>query len=85
MSRNMLRFKAMARAARFVDVSEYLTTPTCPGCLTVGGPKGTKGLEIREWACGCCGVVHDRDMAAARNILRLGRQALAEKSSTLSA
>ena len=35
--------------------------------------------------CGCCGVVHDRDVAAARNILRLGRQALAEGSSALSA
>jgi len=85
MSRNMLRYKAIARAATFVDVSEYLTTQTCPDCLVVGGPKGTKGLEIREWACGDCGVVHDRDVAAARNILRLGRQALAEGSSTLSA
>jgi transposase len=37
------------------------------------------------WACGCCGMVHDRDVAAARNSLRLGRQALAEGSSTLSA
>lgn len=85
MARNMLRYKAMARAATFVDVSEYLTTQTCPDCLAVGGPKGTKGLEIREWTCGDCGSVHDRDVAAARNILRLGRQALAEGSSTLSA
>lgn len=85
MSRNMLWYKAMARAATFVDVSEYLTTQTCPDCLAVGGPKGIAGLEIREWACGCCGAVHDRDVAAARNILRLGRQALAEGSSTLSA
>jgi transposase len=57
MSRNMLRYKAMARAATFVDVSEYLTTQTCPDCRAVGGPKGTAGLEIREWACGCCGMV----------------------------
>jgi putative transposase len=84
MSRNLLRYKAMARAAAFVDVSEYLTTQTCPDCLAVGGPKGTAGLA-REWACGGCGMVHDRDVAAARNILRLGRQALAEGSSTLSA
>jgi len=85
MSHNMLRYKAMARAATFVDVSEHLTTQTCPDCLAVGGPKGTAVLEIRGWARGCGGMVHDRDMAAARNVVRLGCQALSEGSSTLSA
>jgi putative transposase len=85
MSRHLLRYKAMARAATFVEVCEYLTTQTSPDCLAVGGPKGTAGLEIREWACGGCGMVHDRDVAEARNVLRLGRQALAQGSSTLSA
>jgi transposase len=81
----MLRYEAMARAATFVDVSEYLITQTCSDCGAVGGPKGTKGLEIREWACGACGVSHDRDLNAAKIMLRLGRQVLAEGSSTLSA
>ena len=85
MSRNMLRYKAMARAARFVDVSEYLTTQVCSDCESVGGPKGTKDLEVREWPCAECGAYHDRDVNSARNILRLGRQALAEGSSSLSA
>jgi putative transposase len=79
----MLRYKAMARAATFVDVSEYLTTQTCSDCGAACGPKGTKGLEIRTWACGDCGVSRDRDRR--QNILRLGRQALAEGSATLSA
>ena len=48
MSRNMLRCKAIAHAATFVDVSEYLTSETCSDCGAVGGPKGTKGLEVRE-------------------------------------
>ena len=85
MSRNMLRYKAMARAATFVDVPEYLTTQTCSECGSIGGPKGPKGLEVREWTCRDCGVALDRDVNAARTILRLGRQALAEGSSTLSA
>jgi putative transposase len=51
-----------------VDTSEHLSTQTCSGC--VGGPKGLKGLEIREWTCDACGAVHDRDVNAARNILR---------------
>jgi Zn-finger protein len=84
MSRNMLRYKAISRAATFVDTPEHLSTQACSACGCIGGPKGTKGLEIleiREWTCDDCGAVHDRDVNAARNILRLGRQALAEESS----
>jgi putative transposase len=81
MSRNMLRYKAIARAATFVDTCEHLSTQTCSVCGCIGGPKGLKGLEIREWTCDDCATVHDRDVNAACNILRLGRQALAEGSS----
>jgi len=30
------------------------------------------GLGIREWTCDDCGTVHDRDVIAAKNILRCG-------------
>lgn len=80
MSRNMLRYKAIARAATFVDTSECLSTQVCSECGCIGGPKGSKDLEVRDWVCDDCGTVHDRDVNAARNILRLGRQTLAEGS-----
>ena len=39
------------------------STGCCPDCRTVG-PRLEE--EIREWTCAGCGVVHDRDTAAAR-------------------
>jgi putative transposase len=81
MSRNMLRYKAIARVATFVDTCEHPSTQTCCECGCVGGPKGLKGLEIREWTCDECGAVLNRDVNAARNILRLARQTFAEGSS----
>ncbi|WP_317203132.1 zinc ribbon domain-containing protein, partial [Janthinobacterium sp.] len=39
-------------------------------------PKGIAGLGIREWQCGACACVHDRDQNAALNILRRGRATL---------
>ncbi|MDY7219227.1 zinc ribbon domain-containing protein [Denitrificimonas sp. JX-1] len=40
-------------------------------------PKGIAGLGIREWTCSGCGVTHDRDINAARNILAAGHGRLA--------
>ena len=46
------------------------TSQVCSGC---GARDGPKPLSIREWACTACGMVHDRDVNAARNILAAGR------------
>ena len=82
MSRNLLRYKRWRAQRRLWTCPNTSRAETCSDCGAVGGPKGTKGLQVRQWTCMSCGVVHDRDVTAARNILRLGRQALAEGSST---
>jgi len=78
--RNQLSYKAMRHGGRMIEVNERLTTQTCSACgsLPEGRPKGIAGLGIRQWECGDCGTVHDRDVNAAMNIARLGQQSLAE-------
>lgn len=82
-----LEYKAKARSVVYWEVSERNTTLTCSHCLEIpdSSPKGRAGLRIREWTCSKCGVLHDRDINAAKNILRLGLQTLAGGIPTLSA
>ena len=70
MFKTLLSYKAIARKVVYREVSERLSTQTCSGCSAIGGPKGREGLGIREWVCGKCGAVHDRDIASARTIKR---------------
>lgn len=78
--KGMLSYKAITRGGVFLEVSEAYTTQVCSECgsMPPSRPRGIAHLGIREWACDDCGTVHDRDVNAARNILRLGQQALAE-------
>lgn len=78
--KSMLSYKALMRGGRVIEVSEAMTTQTCSECGAVPAsrPKGIAGLGIRDWECSECGAVHDRDVNAARNILRVGLDALAE-------
>jgi putative transposase len=74
--RDKLRYKAIAHGATFEEVNESGSTQSCSSCGSKDSatrPKGIAGLRIREWVCSNCGVVHDRDINAALNILRCGR------------
>ncbi|MFC3492388.1 zinc ribbon domain-containing protein [Glycomyces rhizosphaerae] len=52
---------------------------TCSSCGAVGAPKP---LHVRSWACQHCGVLHDRDVNAAKVILAAG---LAERENACGA
>ena len=71
--RNMLSYKASRHSATFIRVDEKFTTQRCSCCQEIpdGSPKGRGALGIREWVCSLCGVSHDRDVNAAKNILAL--------------
>jgi IS605 OrfB family transposase len=75
----MLAYKCAHAGIVFKVVDERYTTQTCSCCGAKpdSRPKGIAGLGIREWTCTECGVTHDRDINAARNILAAGRGRLA--------
>jgi putative transposase len=47
--------------------------PTSQVCSACGAKDGPKPLSVRQWSCAACGIVHDRDVNAARNILAVGQ------------
>jgi IS605 OrfB family transposase len=72
-----LEYKAELHGAEVLKIDTfYPSSQTCSEC----GYRNTetKKLGIRKWACPKCGSHHDRDINAAKNILR---KALEEKRS----
>ena len=69
----MLEYKCDHAGVVFEEIDERNTTQTCSSCGSKPPerPKGIAGLGIREWQCSKCGVTHDRDINAAKNILAL--------------
>lgn len=74
--RTCLQYKAMRLGVEYREVNESGSSVTCSTCLHKTGPSGLSGLGVRVFVCVHCGSLHDRDLNASRNILRLGRQAL---------
>ena len=68
--RQMLEYKAESAGIPVIAVNPSKTTQACSGC----GRIVPKGLSVRVHACPVCGLVLDRDVNAARNILTLALQ-----------
>lgn len=69
--RRMLEYKCTWYGRELVVVDRWL--PSSKICSTCGHLADWLPLSIREWTCQECGVWHDRDVNAARNILAAGR------------
>ncbi|MFE5586770.1 RNA-guided endonuclease InsQ/TnpB family protein [Kitasatospora sp. NPDC056531] len=67
----MLEYKAAKHGRYFGRTGRF--EPTSQVCSTCGVKDGPKPLTVREWICGGCATVHDRDVNAACNILAAGR------------
>ena len=71
----MLTYKASWYGRTISKVpSKFASSQLCSSC----GYKNSimKDLSIRKWTCPKCGVSHDRDINAAKNILRKGIEML---------
>jgi len=81
---SILAFKAACAGKRVEAVPPAYTTQDCSGVLPDGSrctQRVVNSLSVRTHVCPSCGLVLDRDLNAARNMLRAGqaRQALTQR------
>ena len=66
---NFIKYKCQWYDKKFVQVPRfYASSKICSCCGTVHKDI-VNSLSVREWICPDCGVHHDRDVNAAKNIL----------------
>ena len=66
---DLLRYKVEKTGSHLVEVDPKHTSQVCSGC----GAMVKKTLPVRRHDCPYCGLVLDRDVNAAMNILSLGQ------------
>lgn len=64
--RSQLEYKCAWYGKQLVTVNPRKTSQICSNC---GFDDGKHTLDVREWTCPNCGINHDRDINAAKNIL----------------
>jgi putative transposase len=65
-----LEYKASWYGRSFVKIDKFY--PSSKRCFDCGHILDSLTLDVREWTCPECGVHHDRDINAAKNILAVG-------------
>ena len=74
----VLEYKCVVTGKRLVKIDQWeATSKTCSSC---GHKETSMPLNIRQWTCPVCGSVHDRDVNAAINILRVGTSTLGREA-----
>lgn len=67
---SMLEYKSDWYGCDLIRIDQWY--PSSKRCSACGYLSGSMPLSVREWICPECGVVHDRDVNAACNILAAG-------------
>jgi putative transposase len=66
-----LEYKAVWYGRTLVKIDKWY--PSSKRCHSCGHILDSLTLDVRHWTCPECGVIHDRDVNAAQNILAVGR------------
>jgi putative transposase len=70
-----LQYKCEWHGRTFVHIDRWC--PSSKTCSACGAVVDSLPLDVRAWTCPECGVEHDRDINAARNILAAGLAVIA--------
>ena len=72
---SQLEYKAKWYGRSFVQIDKFY--PSSKRCNACGHISEKMPLSVRTWDCPSCGSKHDRDINAAKNILKAGKAILA--------
>lgn len=67
---NMLQYKGKWKDCDIIQIDQFY--PSSKTCSVCNWKKEDLKLSDRSWICPNCGMVHDRDINAAKNILTYG-------------
>lgn len=70
--RELLKYKLEGRSKKLIKIRRF--EPTSIVCSNCGAYHKdiVNSISVREWTCPDCGAHHDRDINAAKNILKVG-------------
>lgn len=67
----LVEYKAAEAGRKLIRISRF--EPSSKTCSECGAINQDLTLNDRQWVCQSCGVLHDRDYNAAKNIRRVGQ------------